>query len=74
VRRTIPIFAGAVAAVTDPSSVGDLVLIVIPVAAFAVWPYVELSACRARVRGLFALGAPVAVSVLETAGHTSVAI
>lgn len=118
-RRTIPIFAGAVAlvaAVTDPSSVGDLVLIVIPVAAFAAWAYVPsfplvmlafavvvpvvaaqhagthepimfeasllafVVACwsespvMAAALGLLALAAPVAVGVLETAGHTSVAI
>jgi signal transduction histidine kinase len=42
VRRMVPIFAvgvAIVAALTDPSSVGDLILIAIPVAALAAWTY-----------------------------------
>jgi signal transduction histidine kinase len=42
VRLIVPIFALAVAvvaAVTDPSSVSDLILIAIPVAAFALWTF-----------------------------------
>ncbi len=41
-RLVIPIFALAVAAVSavaDPSSVGDLILMAIPVGAFALWTY-----------------------------------
>jgi signal transduction histidine kinase len=43
VRTLVPVFALAVAivaAITDPSSAGDLVLAALPVAAFAVWAYV----------------------------------
>jgi signal transduction histidine kinase len=42
-RRLVPIFALAVAlvaAITDPSSAADLVLVAAPVAAFALWAYV----------------------------------
>jgi signal transduction histidine kinase len=42
VRRLVPVFALAVAvvaAVTDPSSGADLVLVALPVAIFAVWTY-----------------------------------
>jgi signal transduction histidine kinase len=41
-RRLVPVFALAVAVVaaaTDPSSGGDLVLVALPVAVFAVWTY-----------------------------------
>lgn len=43
IRRLVPVFALAVAvvaAVADPSSVIDVVLVAIPVAAFALWAYV----------------------------------
>jgi signal transduction histidine kinase len=43
-RRLLPLFAlvvAIVAAVTDPSSAGDLILAALPVAAFAVWAYVD---------------------------------
>jgi signal transduction histidine kinase len=42
-RRLVPIFALAVAtiaALTDPSSAADLILVALPVGAFAVWAYV----------------------------------
>jgi signal transduction histidine kinase len=43
VRALVPVFAlviGIVAAVTDPSSAGDLVLAALAIGAFAVWAYV----------------------------------
>jgi signal transduction histidine kinase len=42
VRRLVPVFAltvAIVAAVTDPSSAGDLILVALAVAPFAVWTY-----------------------------------
>jgi signal transduction histidine kinase len=119
VRRFVPVFGLAVAvvaAISDPSSAVDLILMTVPVAAFALWAYVPSvplpivavavvvpvvvaqrsgsheplmfeasvlafvvgrwsgSIAMAAALGLVAAAAPVAVALIETGGHVSVAI